>query len=236
MRTFERRNNGLWTVLAACLLGLALLPTHAQTYRMEAGLALGPSFYMGDANQQRLFDDLRTSRNLLYRYNLNGRLALKGLVGWTGIAGSTIGSAHQFPSGQEVRFDRRLVDATVQLELNFYEFGMPEYVPGSEHVTPYVSAGFGLLSHRTDRVETAPCLPVGLGMKAKLFERFNLGCEWSFRMTFTDRLDYATNPGGFYLDDPWLTASSRIKNKDWYSMFTINLSVDLFATQAKCFR
>jgi len=236
MRKFERKKIGCLLLLAGFLLGLTMTPTFAQSYRMEMGMATGPSFYMGDANQQRLFDDVRSSWNLLYRYNLNGRFSLKGMAGWTGVAGSTTGRAVAFPNGQDIRFNRRLVDASVQIEMNFYEYGMPDYVPGAARVTPYICAGIGMMGFKTNNVETAAILPYGVGLKVKLFQRINVGCEWSFRQTFTDRLDYAANPGGFYLEDPWLTTSSRNKNNDWYSLFTLNLSVDMFATQAKCFR
>lgn len=236
MRNKERQKTGLRILLTGCLVWLSTQPFHAQTYKMEVGMAAGPSFYMGDANQQRLFDNSKSTWNLLYRYNLNGRLAIKGMAGTTRVAGSTTGMEHTFPSGTALRFNRQLVDASAQVELNFYEYGMPDYVQGSAKVTPYISAGLGLLGFRTDKVETAAFLPFGLGLKLKVFERFNLGCEWSFRQTFTDRLDYATGTGGFQLEDPWLAESSRTKNKDWYSVFTLNLSVDLFATQAKCFR
>lgn len=223
-------------MVTGCLVWLTVLPFNAQTYKMEAGLAAGPSFYMGDANQQRLFDNKKSSWNLLYRYNLNGRFSLKGTMGVTGVAGTTAGLETTFPGGTAIRFDRNLLDAAAQLEMNFYEYGMPDYVPGSAKATPYVSAGVGFMGFRTDKVETSFFLPFGLGLKFNVFERFNLGCEWSFRPTFTDRLDDAPNPGGFHLDDPWLVESNRTKNKDWYSQFTLNLSVNFFATQAKCFR
>ncbi len=236
MRNKERQKSGIRILVTGCLIGLSMFTLHAQTYKMELGLAAGPSFYMGDANQQRLFDNRKSSWNLLYRYNLNGRFALKGTMGLTGVAGTTAGSEFNFPAGTAISFERNLLDATAQLEMNFFEYGMPDYVPGSAKVTPYISAGVGLAGFRSDKVEATPILPFGVGLKVKVFDRFNLGCEWSFRSTFTDRLDYSSNIGGFQLEDPWLVESSRTKNKDWYSLFTLNLSVDLFATQAKCFR
>ena len=207
----------------------------AQAYSMEVGVAPGGSFYMGNANQKTLFKDTRPSMNLLYRYNLNGRFSIKGLAGVSGIAGSTKGQVFNFPPGVELNFKRRVFDASAQLEFNFYEFGMPDYIIGSTSITPYICAGIGILGMNTTEFETAAFVPMGLGLKWKVAKRYNLGCEWTFRKTYTDKLDYVINSAGFQLSDPWLVESSRNKNKDWYSVFTMNLSIDLVSTGSKCF-
>ncbi len=224
------------SVLSALIMGMTVQCLSAQAYSMEIGLAPGASFYMGDANQNSLFKDTRASMNLLYRYNLNGRFSIKGLVGTSGVAGSTKGQAFNFPSGVELDFDRRLVDASVQMEWNFYEFGMPAYVPGSMTFTPYVCAGLGILGFKASDVRTSAFIPMGLGLKFKLADRYNLGCEWTFRKTYTDQLDYFSNGGGFQLTDPWLVESNGNKNKDWYSVFSLNVSMDLVGTGSKCYK
>lgn len=224
------------SVLFVLMMGNTIETARAQAYRMEVGVAPGGSFYMGDANHEALFNDTRPSMNLLYRYNLNGRFSIKGLVGASGIAGSTEGQVFNFPPGVQLNFDRRVVDASVQLECNFYEYGVPAYVLGSTTVTPYVCAGIGMLGFKTADTKTSAFIPVGLGLKWKVAQRYNVGCEWTMRKTYTDELDYVVNNAGFQLTDPWLVESSRNKNKDWYSVFTLNLSIDLADTGSKCYK
>jgi len=226
----------LVSVVFILLMGCSIGSLYAQAYSMELGIAPGGSFYMGDANQKELFKDTRLSMNLLYRYNLNGRFSLKGLVGLSGIAGSTRGQVFNFPSGVELNFDRKVVDASVQVEWNFYEYGMPAYILGSSSLTPYVCAGIGLLGMQASTVKASAFIPFGLGLKYKVANRYNVGCEWTFRKTYTDQLDYVKNSAGFQLSDPWLVESSRNKNKDWYSVLTLNLSVDLASTGLKCYK
>lgn len=226
----------LVSLLFVLMLGSSIGTAQAQAYRMEVGVAPGGSFYMGDANHEALFKETRPSMNLLYRYNLNGRFSLKGLIGSSGIAGSTKGQVFNFPSGVELNFDRKVIDASVQLEWNFYEYGMPSYILGSTQLTPYVCAGIGMLGFKADALKTSAFIPVGLGLKWKVAQRYNIGCEWTIRKTTTDELDYVVNGAGFQLTDPWLVASSRNKNKDWYSAFTVNLSVDLAGTGSKCYK
>jgi len=218
------------------MIGCSIGRLCAQAYSMELGIAPGGSFYMGDANQTALFKDTRPSMNLFYRYNLNGRFSLKGLVGMSGIAGSTRGQEFNFPSGVELSFDRKVFDASVQMEWSFYEYGMPAYIIGTSSFTPYVCAGIGLLGMETSTVKSSLFIPFGLGLKFKVADRYNVGCEWTFRKTYTDQLDYVNNSAGFQLSDPWLVESSRNKNKDWYSVVTVNLSVDLAGTGSNCYK
>lgn len=223
-------------IVLTLMMGCSIGSVCAQAYSMEVGVAPGGSFYMGDANQNELFKDVRPSMNFLYRYNLNGRFSLKGLVGMSGIAGSTQGQVFNFPTGVQLNFDRKVADASVQLEWNFYQFGMPSYILGSSSVTPYVCAGIGMLGVKASTVKASAFIPMGLGLKWKVAERYNVGCEWTFRKTYTDELDYVVNNAGFQLADPWLVKSSRNKNKDWYSVFSVNLSVDLESTGSKCYK
>jgi len=208
----------------------------AQAYRMEIGLAGGGSFYMGDANQDVLFKQMEQSLSLLYRYNLNGRFSVKANAGFSGVSGSTTGMTTSFPAGQDLQFDRKLVDAGVQMEMNFYEYGMPDYVPGSSFITPYISLGVGIVGFETTKIKASPFIPIGVGLKIKVLKRLNLGCEWSFHKTYTDDLDYSDYGGDFQLSDPLLVESARNKNKDWYSTLTINISIDMFGTGSKCYR
>lgn len=209
---------------------------HAQAYKMEIGVAPGGSFYLGDVNHGSLFKETQPSVNLFYRYNLNGRFSLKGMAGVSRISGSTKGQAFNFPPGVELNFNRKIVDASAQFECNFFEYGVPDYIIGSTNLTPYITAGIGVLGFNTATNELSFFLPMGAGMKWKVADRVNLGCEWTFRKTYTDELDYVVNSAGFQLTEDWMIASSRNKNKDWYSVFTVNVSIDLGSTISNCYR
>lgn len=207
-----------------------------QAYRMEAGLTTGRSFYMGDSNQSALFQNDKPSWGLLYRYNLNGRFSLKANATVSGISGTTLDKINEYPDGEAFQFDRNVLDAGVQLELNFYEYGMPAYLPGSSRISPYVSLGIGMTGYKAEKKKVCANIPFGVGVKIKALPRLNVGCEWNMRMTFADDLDYSDYGGNFQLSDPWLVSSAGNKNNDWYSMLMLYVSYDLYDVGSKCFK
>lgn len=210
--------------------------TKAQEYRMEIGVLGGSSFYMGDANTENLFKNKHSSFGILGRYNLNNRFSLKANALVAGISGETTGKALSYMNGEDVRFNRQLVDAGVQLEMNFYSFGAPDYKPGSSRLSPYLFLGLGMTGYKTDQTTVCANIPFGLGLKAKVAPRINLGCEWSFRKTTTDDLDYVNHSPGFQLQDTWSGGTSWNKNKDWYSLLTVFVSYDIYGKGSKCFK
>ena len=67
----------------------------------------------------------------------------------------------------------------------------------------------------------SPNIPLGVGMKYKIKNRLNLGCEFSFRKLFGDGLE-----GKDMLDDPYGVKGSALKNKDWYSFLLLSVTWD----------
>lgn len=207
-----------------------------QSYRMELGILGGSSFYMGDANNDKLFENTNPSYGLLARYNMDDRFALKANVLVAGISGTTIGSASTYMNGTEIRFNHQVLDAGVQLEMNFYNYGAPDFKPGSSRVSPYILVGIGFTGYKAEKSKMGLNFPLGLGIKAKVAPRINLGCEWTFRKTTADDLDYARNATDFQLQDSWSGSGSWNKNKDWYSIVMVYLSYDISGIGSKCFK
>jgi len=220
------------------MMALLLLPAgmKAQSYRMELGLLGGSSFYMGDANNSELFGNGHSSFGMLARYNLNNRFALKANAVFCGISGTTKGDAFAYMNGSEVNFNRRILDAGAQLELYFYNYGAPEYQPGASRISPYILLGLGFTGYEAEKRKFCTNIPFGIGIKAKVSSRINLGCEWSFRKTSADDLDYDKTSTGFQLDNSWTGSGSWNKNKDWYSILMIYVSYDLYGIGSKCFK
>ena len=208
----------------------------AQEYRMELGLTSGMASYMGEANTDRPLLNPGFSGGVLGRYHLSGTTSIKGNVQYAHLSGSTSGNAGAFLNGQALQFDRKMVDATLALEWGFYPYGVPEYLPGSSRISPYLSVGLGTTCYRSDRLRLVPNIPMGLGVKMKVQPRLNLGCEWIFRMTLADDLDYSSASSGFQLNNQWAGSSGWNKNKDWYSVLMLYLTLDLYGTGSRCYR
>ena len=220
------------------LLGLITTPAFLRAqdleYKMELGGALGGSFYLGDANFTGLFKELSAVGGLVARYNLNPRMAVKGNFVAAGIAGTTNGSEYRIPGGEDIKFSRTLYDLGAQFEYNFFPYGSGGGYKRLYCFTPYVFGGMGFTyaGKPVDNVFTLN-FPIGVGVKYKLANRLNVGCELSFRFSMSDKLDVteATTPT---LNDPYGIKSSGMKNKDSYSFFALFLTYDIMPKYRKC--
>jgi len=207
-----------------------------QAYRMELGLLGGGSSYMGDANSTRPLMNAQAAFGLLGRYNINGNLALKANLLSGGISGSTIGDATAYLNGEELQFSRRFVDAGLQFELGFFQYGVPGYKAGSSSVCPYISVGLGLTGYQSDKTRLCANIPFGVGIKAKVMPRLNVGCEWSFRKALADDFDYSSGTTAFQLNNNWAGTGNWNKNKDWYSVLMLYVTLDLYGTGSDCYK
>lgn len=203
-------------------------------YKMEVGGALGGSFYLGDANFTGLFKDMSAMGGIVARYNLNPRMALKGNLVAAGIAGTTKGSEYHIPGNSEIDFSRTLYDLGAQFEYNFFPYGSGGGYKRLYRLTPYITMGMGFTyaGKPADNVFTVN-FPIGAGVKYKIANRLNAGCELTFRFSMSDKLDVTTK-GTPTLDDPLGIKSSGMKNKDTYSFLCFFLTYDIMPKYRKC--
>lgn len=203
-------------------------------YKMEVGGTLGGSFYLGDANFTGLFKELSAMGGVVARYNLNPRMAVKGNLAVAGISGTTKGSEYHIPGNSDIDFSRTLYDLGAQFEYNFFPYGSGGGYKRLYRFTPYIFAGMGFTyaGKPVDDVFTLN-FPIGLGVKYKIANRLNVGCELSFRFSMSDKLDVseAATPT---LNDPLGIKSSGMKNKDSYSFFALFLTYDIMPKYRKC--
>lgn len=62
---------------------------------------------------------------------------------------------------------------------------------------------------------------MGVGLKYKIAQRWNVGVEFTMRKTLGDKLD------GKALKDPYRITSGAFKNTDWYSLTMISVTYDI---------
>lgn len=202
-------------------------------YRYELGGMLGGSFYLGDANYSGMFKNLNVMGGALWRYNINPRMAVKANFAIARISGDTSGGDNKFPGG-DVDFSRTLYDLGAQFEYNFFAYGEGSGYQRTHRFTPYIFGGLGATyaPEPYENVFTAN-IPLGVGVKYKFAPRLNLGCELSFRLTLSDKLD-VTSVEPPQLEDPYGIKSSGMKNKDSYSFLMIFLTYDISPKYRKC--
>ena len=194
----------------------------AQEYKYEIGGMAGGAFYMGDTNKNAIFKGMNPAAGAVFRYNINFRWAIKANLMWGRVSGKTEGMDNVFPDNAQTTFSRNLMEVGGQAEFNFFPYSDKFDYAGAKRFSPYVLLGIGLtMAPGGDKSFVSPNIPLGVGVKYKLKERLNLGCEFSFRKLFGDGLE-----GQEMLDDPYGVSSSALKNKDWYSFLLLSVTWD----------
>jgi len=217
--------------LIMVILLVVMLPIlHAQEYKYEIGGMAGGAFYMGDANKTALFKDLNVAFGGVFRYNANFRWAFKGNLIWGKVSGSTDGLDNVFPDNAQVAFDRNIIDLGGQMEFNFFPYSDKYAYMSTRRLTPYIVFGLGItVATGEDRTFVGPNIPLGMGVKYKLKNRVNLGCEFTVRKLFGDNFE-----GNAVLDDPYKLNSDWLKNNDWYSLLLFSVTWDFGPRTRPC--
>ena len=219
-------------IITLCLVSITNL--QAQEYKYEIGGMAGGSFYMGDANKNSLFKSMGPALGAVFRYNANFRWAFKGNLMWGQVSGSTAGLENVFPEGAQASFSRSLIELGGQMEFNFFPYSDKFAYLNAKRFSPYVFIGLGLtVAPGKGNTFAGPNIPLGVGVKYKIKNRINLGCEFSFRKLFGDDFD-VTDDNNTLLDSPYKIKGSFLKNKDWYSFLLLSVTWDFGPRNRPC--
>jgi len=191
------------------------------------GLFGGTTYYMGDINPNRHLYRPSPAFGVLYRYNLNSRYALRGNAYFAYLSGNDMDFPEILHPDRPVSpasFYTSLLDVAFQVEYNFLPF-TPNL--GKWNYTPYLTTGLAGALILSSDVDASNLLsfPFGVGLKFNITSRISAGAEWSFRKTFTDRLDGLINPSG---------TTSVIHNNDWYSFLGVFITFKFFNFAGEC--
>ena len=167
---------------------------------------LGGTYYQGDINTSKLFQSPFFAGGILYRYNFSSRYAIRGSIFMGKLISNDGNSNFAYQQQRNSGFTSTIFDVTPQVEFNFNEYlpNDPNYI-----FTPYVSAGFTFLYATASGIHLA--IPFGVGIKYSLSPKVSTGIEWTYRKTFSDKIDH--------LDDyfPNDKQKSYKQDNDWYS-------------------
>lgn len=203
-------------------------------YRYEIGAALGGSFYRGQLNH-KFFGQTGVAGGAVARWNINPYMAVKTMLGYASAKGSTGNVGDFFPAdpadpavSQEKRsykFNDGIVDFSATYEYNFWPFGLHHGYQGRQRITPFLQLGLGAC-YGTAGKAFAFQIPIGVGVKYKLKPRVNLGFDWLYHFSLSDRLDGFENPYGI--------KSSGFANKDSYCTAVFYISYDFSPKCPQC--
>lgn len=222
--------------LTGISVALALLATFLPTktmaqedYRFDIGAGLGMIGYLGDANTANLWSEPGWDFEALFRYIANPRWAFKTNFYAGNLRGDSSKMTNVFPGGETFSFSTTFYELGEMVEFNFFNYGMGETYRKLKRISPYIAAGIGMTVWSIDgKTGAAFNIPLGVGLKYKLSQRWNIGFEFLMKKTFSDRLD------GEQLKDPYGIKSSFMKNTDWYSTMSLTISYEFSKRCAVC--
>lgn len=197
--------------------------------RSALGIMLGGSYYIGDLNPYKHFQNTHLSGGLIYRYYINSRIELRGTLMYGKVSASDANSSIESHRLRNLSFQTDIYEVSGGIEFNYknYKLGDTKYF-----FTPYMFIGLGLArinpsrEYNGEMVELQPLgtegqgsslndkdpysltqivVPLGVGFKINFGERSAISFEYGIRKTFTDYLD---DVGGNYVDPVALTAEN----------------------------
>lgn len=216
-------------------------------YHCDFGVQAGVSYYVGDATRHMFMHPLETFGGQ-FRYKFDQRWALQVKAQRQRIAfreQGTEGSLCYNP----------MWHADVVGEFNFFRFGERGYDVRVKPVTPYIFIGVGvsvynehasiggdnvypLLIGNGNKPKVGIYLPVGIGMKWKFADHWQLQVAWQHQIYFVDNIEglprfdgrQTPNAGGRYGMN-----GTNILNNDLTSTLTLGIVFE-FAKERKICR
>lgn len=169
----------------------------------EIGVFIGGSNYVGDVGKTTYISPNSFGGALIYKYNLNPRIALRGTLSYFSIEADDAESSNPIRKSRGYKFNNSIKELAVGIEFNFFEYDL-----SSRHkyktFTPYILlelAGFMYKSPKAEvavgkysfKNNTSFAIPFGIGFKSKLMENVAIAIETKVRYTFEDDLDLSTS-------------------------------------------
>ena len=211
------------------LSSLSLYAQYDDEYKMEIGVGLGMTSYVGDFNSS-IVKDMQPSFSAVLRRVFNPYMGIKMNLLYGKMKGSSADVDTYYPDYAEnaYEFDNDLVDLSFTYEYNFFPYGTGKDYRGAKRFTPYISLGLGGTYVKTaDKSVFTANIPLGAGLKYKVAKRINLTLEWAMHFSMSDKLDG--------IQDPYkIKSTGMFKNKDAYSTLQIMVTYSFMPKCTTC--
>ncbi|WP_299682359.1 DUF6089 family protein [uncultured Tenacibaculum sp.] len=182
------------TLLVTCISSISFSQIH------EIGFFLGGSNIIGDVGATNYVYPNRLAGGLVYKYNLNPRIALRGNYNYLPAVAVDADSDNLFRQQRNFTTSNTIHELAVGLEFNFFDYNIRvreqsftpyilAQVAGNTYQTPKRQEGANILL--TNKFSLA--VPLGVGIKGRISDHLAYGLEVAVRLTFDDDIDYTTN-------------------------------------------
>lgn len=224
-----------WVVLAP-MCAFADDETH-RFYFMEVGVQGGAAYYVGELAPY-VFMSTAEVYGAQARVKIDYRWAIQ-LKGQRQRVVNAIKEGNEYGVGPGV-YKYPMWHLDLVGEYNFFQLGLNEYNIHMRALTPYMFAGVGMTIHDLEakKKSIAVYIPVGLGVKWKFAERWQLQFSWQHNLYVWDGdglegviLD---KEGKVIFNDSYGMNGSNIMNNDLTSSITLGIVFEFGRKEHKC--
>jgi hypothetical protein len=213
------KKNTLLSIIFVCLSLGTSAQFHTGMSRSELGVMLGGMYYIGDLNRFGHFNGTQPAAGLIYRYNVNSRLAVRANFSYGNVIAKDAWSKNNLIVNRNLDFKSDIFEVAAGVEFHYmpFQLGGKQSRGGKQYRgTAYLLAQIAMFRMNpktmyngewiflqplgTEGQGTAlnkkghyglyqMSIPLGVGVKLSLGRRATLGIEYGIRKTFTDYLD-----------------------------------------------
>ena len=191
----------------------------------EIGVFVGGTNYVGDIGKTTYISPNSFGAGLIYKYNLNPRIAFRGTLSNLAIEADDADATNPVRKNRGYKFKNSIKELAIGIEFNFFEYDLSSRYQ-YKTFTPYILLGIAGFMYNSPKEEIAPgqysfknktsfAIPFGVGIKSKLVENVAIAIETKVSYTFEDDLDRSTSR------IPSLNFGG--KSNDWYIFTGISL-------------
>ncbi|MES2847766.1 MAG: DUF6089 family protein [Bacteroidota bacterium] len=235
------------------------------------GVTFGAAHYFGDLNTRAALNRPKIALGAFYSKQFNNYLSARLSIHYAQLGYSDKYSKSDYQKQRNLSFNTDILEIALSADFNFFKFQPGE--PG-HNFTPYLTLGLGLFSYnpyaylnskiyylrplgtegqnigyegRKPYGSMSMCVPIGMGIKYNVNNKFNISFQIAQRLTFSDYLDDVSttfvgadkfvNPTALALQDRSYEKGTTIglegrqrgwsKQKDQYVIAEIGISFNI---------
>ncbi len=195
MHAIFKMKKQLLAIVCICITSISWGQIH------EIGAFIGGSNYVGDVGKTAYLLPNNFSGSIIYKNNINPRIALRATLSYLAISGDDAKSSNSVRINRNFNFKNEIKEFAVGIEYNFFEYDMTSL---DQSYTPYILLELAAFNYNTVASEvstgeynlknaTSFAIPFGLGFKTRIADNIGFAIETRIRYTFKDDIDYTTN-------------------------------------------